>query len=76
MHQQRGPADRGDVELTEIDDFSEDNITRTIIFYANQTLHTIALCYRDFVSWPPPGIEASVVDDVRVFLVWKTLYKT
>jgi Ca2+-transporting ATPase len=67
VHQQGGPADSGDVELAEIDDFSEENITRTIIFYANQTLRTIALCYRDFASWPPPGIEASVVNEVRVF---------
>ena len=50
--------DRGDVELAEIDDFSEENITRTIIFYANQTLRTIALRCRDFASRPPPGIEA------------------
>jgi Ca2+-transporting ATPase len=62
----RGPADRGNVELAEIDDFSE-NITRRIIFYANQTLRTIALCYRDFASWPPPDIEPSVVNEVRVF---------
>jgi Ca2+-transporting ATPase len=31
VHQQGGPADRGDVELAEIDNFSEENITRTII---------------------------------------------
>jgi len=36
VHQQRGPADRGDIEFADIDDFSEGNITRTIIFYANQ----------------------------------------
>ena len=59
--------DRGDVELAEIDDFSEENITRTIIFYANQTLRTVALRCRDFASRPPPGIEASVVDEVHVF---------
>ncbi|KAI0272054.1 hypothetical protein BGY98DRAFT_936827 [Russula aff. rugulosa BPL654] len=27
------------------------NISRTITFYASQTLRTIALCYRDFRSW-------------------------
>jgi Ca2+-transporting ATPase len=69
VHEQGGPAERGDVELAEIDNFSEENITRTIIFYANQTLRTIALCYRDFPSWPPPGIQASAVDEVRV-LQW------
>jgi len=64
VHEQGGPAECGDVELAEIDEFSEENITRTIIFYANQTLRTIALCYRDFPSWPPPGIQASAVDEV------------
>ncbi|UZJ57064.1 hypothetical protein CBS101457_006384 [Exobasidium rhododendri] len=29
------------------------DINKTIIFYANQTLRTIALCYKDFESWPP-----------------------
>ena len=28
---QQPPADRGDVELAEIDDFSEENITKTVI---------------------------------------------
>jgi P-type Ca2+ transporter type 2C len=28
----------------------ESNISRTITFYASQTLRTIALCYRDFRS--------------------------
>jgi Ca2+-transporting ATPase len=32
-----------------------------------QTLHTIALCYRDLASRPPPDIEAAVVDEVCVF---------
>ncbi|KIY43940.1 calcium-translocating P-type ATPase [Fistulina hepatica ATCC 64428] len=36
-----------------VDELAMDNISRTIIFYANQTLRTIALCYRDFDSWPP-----------------------
>ena len=58
MHQQGGLADRGDAELAGIGDFSEENIMRTIIFYMNQTLRTIVLCYRDFASWPLPGIEA------------------
>jgi len=32
---------------------ARDNISKTIIFYANQTLRTIALCYKDFEAWPP-----------------------
>ncbi|KAG1872060.1 Ca-transporting ATPase [Suillus tomentosus] len=53
-----------DVEVAEIDGFSEENISRTIIFYANQTLRTMALCYRDFPSWPPPGVQAAAIDEV------------
>lgn len=34
------------------------NLSRTIIFYANQSVRTIAICYRDFTAWPPAGIEA------------------
>lgn len=47
-----------EVETERIDELASDNITRTIIFYANQTLRTIALCYRDFESWPPLDINA------------------
>jgi P-type Ca2+ transporter type 2C len=43
----------GAIETKEIDSLAEENISRTIIFYANQTLRTIALCYRDLDSWPP-----------------------
>ncbi|KIK99153.1 hypothetical protein PAXRUDRAFT_132713 [Paxillus rubicundulus Ve08.2h10] len=42
------------VATVEIDTSSQENISRTIIFYANQTLRTIAVCYRDFSTWPPP----------------------
>ncbi|KAG2036848.1 hypothetical protein BDR03DRAFT_1052346 [Suillus americanus] len=57
-------AQSDDVEVAEIDGSSEENISRTIIFYANQTLRTIALCYRDFSSWPPPGMQAIAIDEV------------
>ncbi|KAI0636062.1 calcium-translocating P-type ATPase [Trametes polyzona] len=53
-----------DVQTKELDELSRDNISRTIIFYANQTLRTIALCYRDFESWPPPGVQAESEDEV------------
>ncbi|KAJ7227086.1 Ca-transporting ATPase [Mycena pura] len=42
-----------EIETAAIDELANDNITRTTIFYANQTLRTIALCYRDFDTWPP-----------------------
>jgi Ca2+-transporting ATPase len=50
-------AGGGGIETAPIGDLEEDNISRTITFYASQTLRTIALCYRDFRCWPP--------DDVR-----------
>lgn len=45
------------VQTVPIDDLARENISRTIIFYANQTLRTIALCYRDFPSWPPSDMK-------------------
>ncbi|KAG2064384.1 HAD-like protein, partial [Suillus decipiens] len=57
-------AESDNVEVTEIDEFSEENISRTIVFYANQTLRTVALCYRDFPCWPPPGMQNIAFDDV------------
>ena len=49
-----------EIETKAIDEFSKDNISRTTIFYANQMLRTIALCYRDFESWPPCRIQLPV----------------
>lgn len=47
--------DTDEVRTRPIDDVARDNISRTIIFYANQALRTLAICYRDFESdvWPP-----------------------
>jgi len=39
------------VEMTDIDTDAKENISQTIIFYANQMLHTIVICYHDFSSW-------------------------
>jgi len=44
-----------EVETREIDELSKENIANTIIFYANQMLRTIALCYREVDTWPPQG---------------------
>ncbi|MBW0497407.1 hypothetical protein O181_037122 [Austropuccinia psidii MF-1] len=59
----QGPSDeqaveeenlRGDqIKRQAFDSDSRANVSRTIMFYANQSLRTIALCYRDFQSWPP-----------------------
>lgn len=71
VHQDGEGAVGDDIETKEIGDLDEENIQRTIIFYANQTLRTIALCYRDFNSWPPRGVEHDEQDEVRPFFsVW------
>lgn len=54
----------GVVQTRAIDEFAEDNISRTIIFYANQSLRTIALCYRDLPTWPPTGASLSEQNEV------------
>ncbi|KZS94160.1 calcium-translocating P-type ATPase [Sistotremastrum niveocremeum HHB9708] len=54
-HAEGGELASDSHDIIPIDELSRDNISRTIIFYANQTLRTIALCYRDFDSWPPFG---------------------
>ena len=53
-----------EVATAKIGESASDNISRTIIFYANQTLRTIALCYRDFESWPPYDVETSPENEV------------
>ncbi|KAF8340446.1 calcium-translocating P-type ATPase [Cantharellus anzutake] len=50
---QSASMDRKGIETHNIGSLEKDNISRTIIFYANQMLRTIALCYRDFDHWPP-----------------------
>jgi Ca2+-transporting ATPase len=62
-HRDDVPGGTG-VETAPIGELEEDNISRTITFYASQTLRTIALCYRDFRSWPPKG--ARLMDDGEV----------
>lgn len=60
----------GGIDTLEIDDLSRENINRTVIFYSNQTLRTIALCYRQFDSWPPTDTslnEAGVVPFGKLF---------
>jgi Ca2+-transporting ATPase len=66
---QAGAANNAEIEATEFTEETTTNIQKTIIFYANQSLRTLALCYRDFPSWPPPGSEDSPTDDVPYKLV-------
>ncbi|KAF9583251.1 hypothetical protein BGW38_009920 [Lunasporangiospora selenospora] len=39
-------------------------VHKTIISYATQSLRTIGIAYRDFESWPPPGVELNSDGDV------------
>jgi Ca2+-transporting ATPase len=62
-------AEREDAPVKVVD-FTEEtklNVERSIIFYANQSLRTIALCYRDFPVWPPPGVTLSDNGEVEDF---------
>jgi Ca2+-transporting ATPase len=52
-----------DVQITKFDEESTHNIQKTIIFYANQSLRTLALCYRDFPTWPPPNTPNDRAED-------------
>lgn len=61
---QEGPGSTSAIDEQPLDAASEENNKRTIMFYANQCLRTIALCYRDFESWPPAGVHAEVKDEV------------
>lgn len=51
-------TDQSDVETESMDEQAEDNINRTIMYYANQSLRTIALCYVDFQQWPPAETQS------------------
>ena len=57
------PHPDSEIETKVIDEITEDNISRTTDLYANQILGTIALCYRDFESWPPAGIHLHSADE-------------
>lgn len=52
--------ENAEIRVVDFNEETRGNISRTIIFYANQSLRTIALCYRDFPVWPPPEMQ---VDD-------------
>ncbi|EUC67574.1 hydrolase of sodium-potassium ATPase alpha subunit, putative, partial [Rhizoctonia solani AG-3 Rhs1AP] len=57
VHRPGSPTTSDDkvIETAPITELEEENISCTIIFYANQMLRTIAIAYRDFESWPPAG---------------------
>ena len=53
-----------DIETEEFNDAAREDISKSIVFYAKQTLRTIALCYRDLDSWPPKGLDVEDADEV------------
>ena len=55
-------VNKTEVETSPIDERKRESIFDTITFYANQTLRTIAVCYRDLDNWPPAGVYG--VDEV------------
>ncbi|KAI9463279.1 calcium-translocating P-type ATPase [Lactarius psammicola] len=64
-HDAENEAPNGnEVETVPIGEMEEDNISRTITFYASQALRTISLCYRDLPYWPPQG--ARLLDNGEV----------
>jgi len=54
------------VQIRPIDKHARENINRSMIFYANQSLRTIALCYKDISTWPPAGLTLSNSDEEKV----------
>ncbi|WVN85115.1 calcium-translocating P-type ATPase, PMCA-type [Cryptococcus depauperatus CBS 7841] len=60
----REDENQGPLEVIPFNEQSTNNISKTIIFYASQSLRTIALCYRDFESWPPKGVNTNEADEV------------
>ena len=62
-----------EVSAVPFTDDTRNNIAKTIIFYASQSLRTLVLCYRDFESWPPKGAEDSSPDDVPYQLLARDL---
>ncbi|KAA1476221.1 calcium-translocating P-type ATPase [Dentipellis sp. KUC8613] len=55
----------GEIETEEIGALERDNISRTITFYAGQTLRTIAICYKDYEQWPPKNVRFAAKDEVE-----------
>ncbi|PWN42098.1 calcium-translocating P-type ATPase [Ceraceosorus guamensis] len=52
-------SEQGIIQTSAFNEEARENVAKTIIFYANQMLRTIAICYRDFddEQWPPRDAE-------------------
>lgn len=54
--------DDSEIKTLPFDEESRSSIDSTILSYASQSLRTIAICYRDFPTWPPspsPSVSSS-----------------
>ncbi len=61
---ENGSSSNEPVQTADFDDETSTNISRTIIFYANQSLRTIALCSRELPQWPPAGAKTNEAGEV------------
>ena len=52
-----GDSGANEIETAPIGALEQHIISTTIISYASQIRRTIALCYCDFPSWPPKGVQ-------------------
>ncbi|KAK2460984.1 hypothetical protein APHAL10511_007454 [Amanita phalloides] len=60
----KNESDPPEVVTGSMDEQAKENINRTIIHYANQSLRTIALCCREFQQWPPTDVQLNEQGDV------------
>ncbi|TIB93928.1 calcium-translocating P-type ATPase [Wallemia mellicola] len=58
-------AKSDEVPCHAIEEGERASIDETIKFYANQSLRTIALCYKDFQEWPPSKASFDETGDVE-----------
>jgi len=58
VHQE---SSSGEIDVKSFNDDTRQNVAKTIIFYANQMLRTLAICYKDIPEWPPK--EAQLDED-------------
>ena len=61
----QGQQVQDEIETDDFSDEDKENVSRTITFYAGQSLRTIAICYRDFEQWPPTDAVAGEDGEVR-----------
>ncbi|KAK9456187.1 hypothetical protein V1511DRAFT_487094 [Dipodascopsis uninucleata] len=57
---------RDDIQTAPLNDSGKENITRRITAYAERSLRTIGIAYRDFDSWPPPQMKLQEDDNTKL----------